>query len=156
MAKQSTAFTTREEALEQRQWKVLDAEGRALGRLATQVAVLLRGKNKPTFTPHVDCGDFVIVLNASKVKLSGKKETDKIFYRHTGFPGGIKATPAAKMRDENPEKLIRDAVEGMLPKNRLSRQLITKLKVYPASDHPHEAQQPVTLDVASMNSKNVR
>jgi large subunit ribosomal protein L13 len=112
-----------------------------LGRLATQVAVLLRGKNKPTFSPHVDCGDFVIVLNASKVKLSGKKETDKIFYRHTGFPGGIKATPASKMRADNPEKLIRDAVEGMLPKNRLSRQLITKLKVYPANDHPHEAQQ---------------
>ena len=141
MAKQSTAFTTREAALEQRQWKLLDAEGRALGRLATQVAVLLRGKNKPTFTPHVDCGDFVIVLNASKVKLSGKKETDKIFYHYSGFPGGMKATTAAKRRAENPEKLIRDAVEGMLPKNRLSRQLINKLKVYPATDHPHEAQQ---------------
>ena len=137
-------------------WIVVDADSQVLGRLASEVAKMIRGKHKPSFTPHVDCGDNVIVINTDKVRLTGQKWTKKVYLRHTGFPGGIKATPAAKMRDENPEKLIRDAVEGMLPKNRLSRQLITKLKVYPATDHPHEAQQPETLDVGSMNPKNTR
>jgi large subunit ribosomal protein L13 len=140
MAKQSTSFTTREDALSERQWKLVDAEGRALGRVATQVAGLLRGKGKPTFAPHTDCGDFVIVLNASKIRLTGNKASDKILYRHTGFAGGIRGTSAGKMREEKPEKLLRDAVAGMLPRNRLARRLITKLKVYPAGDHPHEAQ----------------
>lgn len=141
MAKQSTSFPTRETALADRRWKLVDADGRSLGRLASQVATLLRGKDKPNFAPHVDCGDFVIVVNAGKVRLTGNKATDKILYRHSGYTGGIKGTPAGKMREEQPEKLIRDAVEGMLPKNRLSRRLITKLKVYAAGDHPHEAQQ---------------
>ena len=145
MATKVTTFPSREEGLSQRHWVVLDAEGRALGRLATQVADLLRGKGKPTFSPHVDCG---IVLNASKVRLSGKKATDKLYYRHSGFPGGIRSTPAGDLRDENPERLIREAVKGMLPRNRLSRRLITKLKVYPGAEHPHGAQQAAAVAVA--------
>ncbi|HEY8514924.1 MAG TPA: 50S ribosomal protein L13 [Candidatus Binatia bacterium] len=132
---------TREDALAQRRWLVVDAEGRALGRVATQVANLLRGKGKPFFSPHIDCGDFVVVVNAAKVRLTGRKATDKIYYRHTEYPGGLRATTAGRLLEEKPERLVRGAVQGMLPKNRLSRRLITKLKVYPGAEHPHGAQQ---------------
>jgi len=136
---------TREDALAQRRWVVVDAGDRALGRVATQVANLLRGKGKPTFSPHIDCGDFVVVVNADKVRLTGRKVTDKIYYRHSEYPGGLRATAAGKLRTENPERLVRTAVQGMLPKNRLSRRLITKLKVYGGAEHPHAAQQAVAV-----------
>ena len=140
-----TLVVSREDALAQRRWLVVDAEGRALGRVATQVANLLRGKGKPNFSPHVDCGDFVIVVNASKVKLTGRKATDKIYYRHSEYPGALRAQAAGDMLDERPDRLVRTAVAGMLPKNRLGRRLITKLKVYPGAEHPHGAQQAVAL-----------
>lgn len=132
---------------EKRKWYLIDAKGKTLGRIATQIANILRGKNKPTFTPHVDTGDFVVVINAKHVKLTGKKWDQKIYYRHSGYMGGLKAITAAKMREEFPERLIIHAVKGMLPKNRLSNRLITKLKVYPEDDHPHEAQKPIKLEV---------
>lgn len=138
---QTTLIPTREEALAQREWFVVDAADRSLGRVATQVAELLRGKGKPTFTPHLDCGDFVIVLNASRIRLSGNKATDKLYHRHTDYPGGIRTVTAGKLRDDRPDRLVRLAVQGMLPKNRLSRRLITKLKVYGGEEHPHGAQQ---------------
>jgi large subunit ribosomal protein L13 len=140
-----TLVMTREEALAKRRWLVVDAGGRALGRVATQVANLLRGKGKPTFSPHIDCGDFVVVVNAAKVRLTGRKLTDKIYYRHTEYPGGLRATAAEQMLADKPERVIRAAVQGMLPKNRLSRRLITKLKVYPGAEHPHAAQQAVPV-----------
>jgi large subunit ribosomal protein L13 len=140
-----TTVVTREDALAQRRWFLLDAEGRALGRLATQAANLLRGKGKAIFSPHVDCGDFVIVVNAEKVRLSGKKATDKLYYRHTEYPGGLRTQAAGEMRTERPDRLVRTAVAGMLPKNRLGRRLITKLKVYAGSEHPHGAQQAVAV-----------
>lgn len=135
----------RQEALAQRQWYVVDAEGKVLGRLATEVARVLRGKHKPQFTPHQDVGDFVIVLNARGVRLTGKKEEDKVYYRHSEYPGGIRTTTAQKMLADKPEALIRLAVKGMLPKSRLGRRLFTKLKVYPGAEHPHEAQKPQPL-----------
>lgn len=140
-----TLVITREDALAQRRWVVVDAGDRALGRVATQVANLLRGKGKPTFSPHIDCGDFVVVVNADKVRLTGRKVTDKIYYRHSEYPGGLRATAAGKLRAEKPERLVRTAVQGMLPKNRLSRRLITKLKVYGGAEHPHAAQQAVAV-----------
>lgn len=140
-----TLVVTREDALAQRRWVLVDADGRALGRVATQVANLLRGKGKPTFSPHIDCGDFVVVINAGKVRLTGRKLTDKIYYRHSEYPGGLRATAAGRMRSEKPERLVRTAVHGMLPKNRLSRRLITKLKVYAGAEHPHGAQQAVAV-----------
>jgi large subunit ribosomal protein L13 len=140
-----TLVITREDALAQRRWVVVDAGDRALGRVATQVANLLRGKGKPTFSPHIDCGDFVVVINADKVRLTGRKVTDKIYYRHSEYPGGLRATSAGKLRAEKPERLVRTAVHGMLPKNRLSRRLITKLKVYGGAEHPHAAQQAVAV-----------
>jgi large subunit ribosomal protein L13 len=140
-----TLVISREDALAQRRWVVVDAGGRALGRVATQVADLLRGKGKPTFSPHIDCGDFVVVINASKVRLTGRKLTDKIYYRHSEYPGGLRATSAGKMLADKPERLVRTAVQGMLPKNRLSRRLITKLKVYTGAEHPHAAQQAVPV-----------
>ena len=138
-------MVSREDALEQRRWVVVDARNRALGRVATQVADLLRGKGKPTFSPHIDCGDFVVVVNASKVRLTGRKMTDKIYYRHSEYPGGLRATSAGKLLAEKPERMFRAAVQGMLPKNRLSRRLITKLKVYTGAEHPHAAQQAVPV-----------
>jgi large subunit ribosomal protein L13 len=140
-----TLVVSREDALAQRRWVVVDAENRALGRVATQVANLLRGKGKPTFSPHIDCGDFVVVVNAAKVRLTGRKLTDKIYYRHSEYPGGLRATAAGRMLSEKPERLVRGAVQGMLPKNRLSRRLITKLKVYGGAEHPHGAQQAVAV-----------
>jgi large subunit ribosomal protein L13 len=133
------------EALAQRRWYVVDAQGKILGRMATEIARVLRGKHKPVFTPNVDAGDFVIVVNARGVKLSGKKLDKKIYYRHTEYPGGIRERTAAKMLAEKPEELVRLAVKGMLPKNRLSRKLVTKLKVYPDAQHPHDAQKPQPL-----------
>ena len=129
------------------QWYLINAEGRVLGRLATQLADLLRGKKKPTFTPHVDTGDFVVVVNAEKVLLTGKKTKDKIYYRHTGHPGGIKEISAEKLLAKKPTEVIRVAVKGMLPKNSLGRKMLGKLKVYAGSSHPHEAQRPVPLEV---------
>lgn len=123
-------------------WHVIDAEDVVLGRLATSVATLLRGKHKPTFAPHMDGGDFVVVVNASKIVLTGNKRTDAIAYRHSGRPGGLKAVPYGELLDRDPRKVVEAAVWGMLPKNRLSRKLIRKLKVYAGPQHPHTAQQP--------------
>lgn len=128
-----------------RDWFVVDATDMVLGRLATQVAMRLRGKHKPIFTPHMDTGDFIVVVNAEKVKLTGRKWEQKTYYRHSGYPGGITATGAKRMAQLKPEDLLRIAVRGMLPKNRLGRQLIKKLKVYAGPEHPHQAQQPQPL-----------
>jgi large subunit ribosomal protein L13 len=135
------------EAHAQRQWYIVDAQGKILGRMATEIARVLRGKNKPIFMPNTDAGDFVIVINARGVKLTGKKLEQKVYYRHTNYPGGIRERTAAKMLAEKPEDIIRLAVKGMLPKNRLSRKLVTKLKVYAGPEHPHEAQKPQPLEI---------
>lgn len=123
-------------------WFVIDAEGEVLGRLATRIATALRGKHKPTFQPHVDTGDFVVVVNAEKVKLTGRKLAQKEYYRYSGHPGGLKVRTAGQVLEEDPTRVITQAVKGMLPKNRLARQVIGKLKVYAGADHPHAAQQP--------------
>lgn len=125
-----------------REWYVVDASGKVLGRLASEIAIRLRGKHKAIYAPHVDTGDFIVVVNAEKVTLTGKKLTDKIYYSHSGYPGGLKETAAGKMLAEKPENLIRLAVAGMLPKNSLGRKMLKKLKVYSGSTHPHEAQCP--------------
>ena len=129
------------------QWYLVDAEGKTLGRLATVVASHLRGKHRPTYTPSVDLGDHVIVVNASKVVLTGKKKTDKFYRWHTGYPGGIKEIAAGKLLATRPDRVIHSAVSGMLPKNSLGRKLITKLKVYAGSEHPHAAQKPEPLEI---------
>ena len=134
--------------LDQRKWHVVNADGAILGRLAAQVANILRGKNKPIYTPHLDAGDFVIVINASKILVTGKKETDKKFMTYSGWKGGEKFTSVEQIRARHPEKLITHAVRGMVPKNRLGRVLMTKLKVYKGSEHPHAAQQPQPLTPA--------
>jgi large subunit ribosomal protein L13 len=136
---------SKEQGLADRQWVVVDADGAVLGRLATRIADLLRGKGKPTFTPHVDCGDFVVVINAAQVKLTGNKETAKLYHRHTGYPGGLRTMNASEMRARFPDRLIRNAVVGMLPRNRLGRALADKLKIYPGSQHPHASQQPTVV-----------
>lgn len=128
-----------------RKWYVIDAQDAVLGRLATKVATYIRGKNKPVFTPHVDTGDFVIVINADKIRLTGKKLTDKIYYHHSGYTGGIKAQMAKELLEQKPERIIEKAVWGMLPKNRLGRAMIKKLKVYKGAEHPHKAQSPEIL-----------
>jgi large subunit ribosomal protein L13 len=130
-----------------RSWLVVDADNKTLGRLATEVARRLRGKHKPEYTPHVDTGDYIIVVNAEKVRVTGKKTTDKIYYRHTGYPGGIKATSFEQMRDSHPERIIEKAVKGMLPRNPLGRAMYRKLKVYAGPEHPHSAQQPQALEI---------
>src|SRR5438132_13867526 len=135
--------------LDERKWHVIDAEGAVLGRLAAQVANILRGKNKPIFTPHLDAGDFVVVINAEKVVLTGKKETEKLFMTYSGWKGGEKYTSVAQIRARHPEKLITHAVRGMVPKNRLGRVLMTKLKVFKGDKHRHAAQQPAALQAAS-------
>jgi len=134
--------------LDQRKWHVIDANGAVLGRLAAQVADILRGKNKPTFTPHLDAGDFVVVINAEKVAVTGKKETQKEFMSYSGWKGGERFRTVAEIRAKHPEKLITHAVRGMVPKNRLGRVLMTKLKVYKGDKHPHSAQQPTPLAAA--------
>ena len=126
-----------------REWRVLDASEQVLGRLATEAARLLRGKHKAEFTPHLDTGDFVVVINAEKVRVTGGKMEDKLYYRHSGKPGSLKSESLRERMDKYPERVIRDAVWGMLPKNRLGRQLLRKLKVYRGPEHPHEAQQPM-------------
>jgi large subunit ribosomal protein L13 len=128
-----------------RNWYVVDLENQILGRAATEIARVLRGKHKAIYSPSVDAGDFVIVLNADKVKLTGNKMADKMYYRHTGYPGGIRSANAAQLLEKKPEELIRKAVKGMLPKNKLGRQMFKKLKVYAGSEHPHSAQQPKEL-----------
>ena len=128
-------------------WYLVNAEGKVLGRLATELAKILKGKNKPTYTPHVDTGDFVVVVNAGKVTLTGKKMKDKIYYHHTGYPGGIKEMTAEKLLAKKPTEMIRMAVKGMLPKNSLGRQMLRKLKIYAGPNHPHEAQEPISLEI---------
>ena len=141
----------------ERDWYVVDADGKTLGRLASEVAKRLRGKHKPMFTPHIDCGDNIIVVNAEKVKLTGRKLTDKAYYRHTGYPGGIKSQTAGQiMEGAHPERVVEKAVQRMLPKGPLGRQMFRKLKVYVGPEHPHAAQSPETLDIAAMNPKNKR
>ncbi len=146
-ATRKTLQLKKEEGVAQRKWYVVDVAGKTLGRAATKIAHVLRGKHKPNFTPHVDMGDFVIVVNADKVKLTGKKWTDKIYFDHTLFPGGLVRTSAEKMLAKHPEELIRRAVWGMLPKGRLGRRIYKKLKVYASPTHQHEAQQPETLTI---------
>jgi large subunit ribosomal protein L13 len=131
----------------QRSWHVVDAADQTLGRLATQIAVLLRGKHKPTFSPNLDGGDFVVVVNAEKVKLLGRKPDQKMYYRHSGYPGGFKAIPFKRMIAAHPDRILRFAVKGMLPKTRLGRQQLTKLKIYAGANHPHAAQQPKVYTV---------
>jgi len=141
----------------EKKWILIDAENMVVGRLAAVIATRLRGKHLPTFTPHMDCGDNVVVINADKVKFTGKKMGDKKYYRHTGYPGGIKeTTPEKIMEGKFPERVVEMAVKRMLPRGPLGRQQLTNLKVYAGSEHPHEAQSPETLDVEAMNSKNVR
>ncbi len=141
----------------ERKWHVLDAEGVVLGRLAAEVSKLLRGKHKPSYTPNLDCGDYVIVINADKVKLTGKKLTDKKYFKHTGWIGGIKETTAGKiLASRFPERVIIKAVERMITRNPLGRQQMTKLKVYAGSEHPHTAQNPEVFDIAAKNEKNKR
>ena len=145
--KGQTYMATREDSLAARQWYLVDAKDRVVGRVATAIANLLRGKGKASFTPHVDCGDFVVVINAAQLRLTGKKMGQKLYYRHTGYPGGVRTTLAGDQMANNPERVLRDAVEGMLPKNRLGRQLAKKLKIYRDEEHPHAAQQPTVITV---------
>jgi large subunit ribosomal protein L13 len=133
----------------QRDWFVVDAEGKTLGRLATRIADTLRGKHKPEYTPHIDTGDFVIVVNAEKVAVTGNKLRDKRYWRHSGYPGGIRSRTLGEMLERRPEEVIRKAVRGMLPRNRLARKQLTKLKIYAGPDHPHAAQQPTEMEVAA-------
>jgi large subunit ribosomal protein L13 len=145
MMTKSTEMLTRAEALAARRWFLVDAHEQVLGRVASTAANLLRGKGKPGFTPHVDCGDFVIVINAAGVRLTGKKREQKTYYRHSGYPGGVRMQSAEARLERHPDQVVRAAVVGMLPKNRLGRRLATKLKVYARGDHPHAAQQPVAV-----------
>ena len=128
-----------------REWFIVDAEGQTLGRLASEIAQIIRGKKKPFFTPHMDMGDFVVVVNAEKVKVTGNKEKDKTYFRHSGYPGGVTQISLREVRQDFPERIITNAVKGILPHNRLGRQLLTHLKVYSGSDHPHAAQLPKTI-----------
>jgi large subunit ribosomal protein L13 len=132
-----------------REWYLVDAEGKTLGRLATQIADTLRGKRKPQFTPHVDTGDFVIVVNADKIQVTGNKLDQKRYYRHSGYPGGLRSRTLREQLERRPTEVLRVAVKGMLPKNRLARQQITKLKIYAGPEHPHEAQNPKSLELDS-------
>jgi large subunit ribosomal protein L13 len=141
----STRSLSTEAARAARKWYVADAEGQVLGRLASRVASALRGKNNPGFSPHLDAGDFVVVVNAARVRLTGSKLNDKVYIRHTEYPGGLRRATAAEVLAKHPTRLIHEAVVGMLPKNRLGRQLATKLKVYAGAEHPHRAQNPVPL-----------
>ncbi len=133
----------------ERNWLLVDASGQTLGRLATQIADALRGKRKPAYTPHIDTGDFVVVVNAEKITVTGKKRTDKRYYRHSGYPGGLRSRTFEEMQARRPEEIVRLAVKGMLPRNRLARRQITKLKVYAGPEHPHEAQKPQPMEIES-------
>jgi large subunit ribosomal protein L13 len=134
----------------ERRWHVIDASDVVLGRLATQSAVLLRGKHKPTFAPHVDTGDFVIIVNAEKVALTGSKRQQKLAYRHSGYPGGLRSVNYVELLDKNPQRAVEKAIRGMLPKNSLGRQMLSKLKVYAGPDHPHGAQKPVPFEITQI------
>ncbi len=136
-------------ATRERNWVVIDAEGQTLGRLATEIANTLRGKRKPEYTPHCDTGDFVIIVNAEKISVTGKKLDEKRYYRHSGYPGGLRSRTLAEMLDRRPEEVIRKAVKGMLPRNRLGRAQLRKLKVYAGPEHPHAAQKPEPMEVAT-------
>lgn len=141
----------------ERKWYIVDASGLVLGRMAAQLSMILRGKNKPYYTPNLDCGDYIVVINAEKVKLTGKKLTDKVYYKHTGHPGGIKSITAGKvLSSAHPERVIQKAVERMITRSPMGRQQMTKLKVYAGEAHPHTAQNPEVLDIASKNEKNTR
>jgi large subunit ribosomal protein L13 len=131
----------------ERRWHIIDASDVVLGRLATQTAVLLRGKHKPIFAPHVDTGDFVIIINAGKVALTGNKREQKLAYRHSGYPGGLRSVNYTELLDKNPQRAVEKAISGMLPKNSLGRQMLSKLKVYAGPEHPHAAQQPVPFEI---------
>lgn len=131
----------------ERDWVLIDATGQTLGRLSTQIAEILRGKRKPGYTPHVDTGDFVVVINAEKISVTGNKRAEKLYYRHSGFPGGLKSRTLDEMLERRPEEVIRKAVKGMLPRNRLGRAQLTKLKVYAGPDHPHAAQKPEPMEL---------
>ncbi len=131
----------------ERNWLLVDANGLTLGRLSTQIADALRGKRKPTYTPHIDTGDFVVVINAEKIAVTGNKLAEKRYYRHSGYPGGLKSRTLAEQLDRQPEEVIRHAVKGMLPRNRLARKQLTKLKIYAGPEHPHAAQQPVPMEI---------
>jgi large subunit ribosomal protein L13 len=141
----ATPFTRKEDT--QRRWFLVDADGKTLGRLATVLAHRLMGKDEPSYTPHVDGGDFIVVVNAEKVRLTGKKAREKLYQWHTGHPGGLRQRSAEEMRERQPQKIVEWAVQGMLPKNRLGRKMIRKLKVYAGPEHPHEAQKPEPLEV---------
>ncbi len=149
-------FSARRDDIE-KNWIVIDAEGVVLGRLASIVATRLRGKHKPIYTAHMDCGDNIIIVNAEKVQLTGRKRRDKTYYWHTGYPGGIKSrTVDQLLSGKHPERVVTQAIRRMLPTNRLSRQIMKNLRVYAGPDHPHEAQKPTALNVADMNAKNTR
>lgn len=150
-AKLQKTFTPKPADISQ-EWLVVDATDVPLGRLASAVAQLLRGKHKPTFAPHVDGGDYVIVVNAEKIAISGNKAVDKMYYRHSGFPGGLRELNFTQMRERYPERIIQAAVKGMTPKNRLGRQIMSKLRVYAGPDHPHAAQSPRVYDVRKVNA----
>ena len=139
-------YTARAEDIEQ-EWFLVNAEGKTLGRLASEIAQVLRGKHKPIYTPHLDCGDFVIVVNAEKVQVTGRKLDQKMYYRHTGYPGGIKSISLRNQLQKHPKRVLEAAVRGMLPKNRLGRKMFKKLKVYAGNSHPHQAQQPKVLEL---------
>jgi len=139
-------FTGKSAEIE-REWYVVDAEGQTLGRLASKIAPILRGKHKATYTPHLDCGDFVIVINADKVRVTGRKLEQKTYYRHSGYPGGLKSITLQEQLNRHPERVIESAVRGMLPKNKLGRRMFKKLKVYASPAHPHEAQKPKPLEL---------
>lgn len=141
-----TTYTAKAGAVEHG-WYVVDAQDKVLGRLASQIASRLRGKHKPEYTPHVDTGDYIVVVNAEKVRVTGRKETDKVYYRHTGHPGGIKALTFEKLRDRTPERIIELAVKGMLPRGPMGRQMFRKLRVYAGPEHKHTSQQPQSLEV---------
>ena len=137
-------FTAKTEEIK-RQWYVVDAEGQTLGRLASRIAPILKGKHKPTYTPHLDCGDYVIVVNADKVRVTGRKLDQKFYYRHSLYPGGLKSISLRDQLDKHPDRVLMAAIKGMLPKNKLGRQMIKKLKLYTGTEHPHQAQQPKPL-----------
>jgi large subunit ribosomal protein L13 len=141
----STPFPSKNDI--DRRWHVVDAEGQVLGRLATRVATLLMGKHKPSYTPFLDCGDHVVVVNAEKIALTGNKMNDKLYHRHSGYPGSIREVRARRLLREHPERLIEAAVRGMVPKTKLGRQMLSKLRVYPGPEHPHSAQQPQPYDL---------
>ena len=144
-----TSYMQKKETVE-RKWYVIDAEGKSLGRVAALAATYLRGKNKPTYTPHIDCGDYIIIINASKVNLTGNKLENKMYYNHSQYQGGLRERTAKTMREQYPEEMVERAVKGMLPHNRLGRQMYKKLHVYAGSEHPHTAQQPKNVDLGGV------